>query len=1060
LLKQALPEKEKEKRMTVRRLQALFLCLGIIALLSLSSVQSQTPDWENPRVIGINKEDPHVTVVPFSDRVQALSKRREGSPFYISLNGPWKFNWVPEPGKRPADFFRTDYDVSTWKEIPVPSNWEMQGYGIPIYTNITYPFKRDAPRVMSEPPQNYTTYSHRNPVGSYRRTFAVPAGWQGREIFLTFDGVASAFYVWVNGEKVGYSEGARTPAEFNITRFLKPGQNMLAAEVYRFSDGSYLEDQDFWRMSGIFRDVFLWSAPKLQVRDFEVKTILDDNYEDATLELRAEVRNSSDQPADCALALELLDSGRPVVPPATRSATIAAGQDVNLSFSVPVKSPRKWSAETPSLYPLLLTLTGSGRQVLEIIPTRIGFRKVEITEGHLLINGKKVYFLGVNRHEHDPKTGQYVTREVMIKDILLMKQNNVNAVRTCHYPDVPEWYDLCDEYGLYLIDEANIETHGYGADPRNQLAHDPDWKECYIDRARRMLERDKNHPSVVIWSLGNESGDGPNLKAEADWIRGRDSRPVHYEGSSSNGNGQATDINSCMYPPPASLVRRAERFPDKPFLMCEYAHAMGNSVGNLQEYWDEFEKHPIMQGGFIWDWVDQGILRTDPKTGKGYFAYGGDFGDFPNDQNFCLNGLVQADRTPHPSLYEVKKVYQRIKVLDVNARNGKLSVVNKYFFKDLSGFAGSWRVEDGGVLVRKGTIPRLNTPPGGKSDISVPIGPLPAVRPGSHQVLTVSFALREKQSWAPAGHEVAWDQFVLGQGPAAAAPVASSKLQLQRGTEAISVTGQGVSVRINARNGELESYRVRDTELLAAPLVPNTWRIQNDNQYRNDYLRRYGLWKDAVEKCEVSSVTAAEKGENAVEVVAHMSLPKGQADYTMTYTISGDGRLEIRVDFAPKQGLAGFLPRLGTRMAIPQEMNRVRWYGRGPQETYWDRKTGGKFGVYSATVEELIYPYPRPQQNGNRTDVHWVSFTDATGRGLRVSGPVPFEFTARPYSMEDLAAATHDYQLPRRDFNEILLDHKQMGVGGDNSWGARVHDEFSVKVQPYSYSLVFEPIRK
>ncbi len=1047
--------------MTVWRLRVLLLCLGIITLLSLSSAQSQVPDWENPRVIGINKEDPHVTPMPFPDRAQALSKLREASPFYMTLNGPWKFNWVSEPGKRPTGFFRTDYDVSTWKEIHVPSNWEMEGYGVPIYTNITYPFKRDAPRVMSEPPQNYTTYSQRNPVGSYRRTFTVPPAWQGREIFLTFDGVASAFYVWVNGEKVGYSEDARTPAEFNITRFLKPGENILAAEVYRFSDGSYLEDQDFWRMSGIFRDVFLWSAPKVRVRDFEVKTVLDQNYQDAVLEVRAEIRNSSDQPASCTLTLELLDSGKAVVPPATRPATVAAGQMAVVSFSVPVKSPRKWSAETPALYPLLLTLTGPAEQVLEVIPTRIGFRKVEIKDGHLLVNGKKIYFLGVNRHEHDPKTAQHVTRDLMIKDILLMKQNNLNAVRTCHYPDVPEWYDLCDEYGLYIVDEANIETHGYGADPRNQLAHDPDWKECYIDRARRMLERDKNHPSVVIWSLGNESGDGPNLKAEADWIRARDSRPVHYEGSSSSGgDGQATDINSWMYPPPATLDRCVQRFPNKPFLLCEYAHAMGNSVGNLQEYWDEFEKNPVMQGGFIWDWVDQGILRTDPKSGKSYFAYGGDFGDAPTDQNFCLNGLIQADRTAHPSLYEVKKVYQRIKVLDVDARGGKLAVLNKYFFTDLSGFVGTWRLEDNGVLVRSGKLPRLNTPPGGKTEVSIPLGLLPAARPDLHQVLTVSFALAQKQSWAPAGHEMAWDQFVLAESPAAARTASSSKLQLQKSGESISVTGQGVSVRIDARNGQLESYRVGDTELLTAPLIPNTWRIQNDNQYRNDYLRRYGLWKEAVEKREVSAVTATPKGDSSVEVVARMSLPKGQADYTMTYTISGDGRLEMRVDFVPKAGLTGFIPRLGTRMAIPQKMNRVRWYGRGPQETYWDRKTGAKLGLYSATVEELIYPYPRAQQNGNRTDVRWVSFTDAAGRGFRVTGPAQFEFTARPYSMEDLAAATHNYQLPRRDFNEILLDHKQMGVGGDNSWGAQVHDEYSVKVQPYSYTLVFEPIGK
>ncbi|RPI27578.1 MAG: DUF4981 domain-containing protein [Acidobacteria bacterium] len=1047
--------------MTLCRLHILCLYVGIMTGLAFCTLQAQGPDWENPRVVGINKEEPHATLMPFADRGQALSKPRESSPYYMSLNGPWKFNWVSEPGKRPVDFFKTDYDVSGWKEIRVPSNWEMQGYGIPIYTNITYPFKRDAPRVTSEPPPNYTAYSQRNPVGSYRRTFSVPAAWQGRDIFVTFDGVDSAFYLWVNGEKVGYSEDSRLPAEFNIARYLKPGENTIAAEVYRWSDGSYLEDQDFWRMSGIYRDVFLWSAPKLHVRDFEVKTVFDANYLDAVLEIRAQIRNSSDQPADCSLALELLDAGKPLFPKQTRPATVAPGQTSAVSFSVPVKAPRKWSAETPNLYPLLLTVSGTNSQVLEIIPGRVGFRQVEIKGAQILINGKAVYFMGVNRHEHDPKTAHYVTRELMVKDILLMKQNNLNAVRTCHYPDVPAWYELCDEYGLYLIDEANIETHGYGADPRNKLAHDPEWKECFIDRARRMVERDKNHASVVIWSLGNESGDGPNLKAEADWIRARDSRPVHYEGSSSSGgDGQATDINSWMYPPPNTLARSQQRFPDKPFLLCEYAHAMGNSVGNLQEYWDEFARHPAMQGGFIWDWVDQGVLRTDEKTGKSYFAYGGDFGDFPNDANFCLNGLVQADRTPHPSLEEVKKVYQHIKVHDVDARSGKLVVENKYFFTDLSLFEGHWRLTDGGAAIRSGKLPRLNTPPRSKTEVTVPIGALPALLSGSHLVLTVSFTLPKETSWAKAGHEVAWDQFVLGEKPREALR-GSSRLELKQTSESITVTGQGISIRINGRNGQLESYQSNGLELLAVPLIPNTWRVPNDNQYRNNFVTRYAIWKDAVQEREVTSVTAAQKSDGVVEVVAKMTLPKGRADYTMTYTVDGGGGLDVKVDFRPKEGLTGFMPRLGTRMAIPKNINRVIWYGRGWHENYWDRKTGSKFASYTAfRVEDLVYPYPRSQQNGNRTDVRWLKFTDETGRGFNIYADSVFQFTARPYSMEDLAAATHDYQLPRRDFNEILIDHQQMGVGGDNSWGARVHDEYCVKVQPYTHSFRIEPVKK
>jgi len=1043
---------------------SLVLCVCLLVGISGLGLRSQAnqggagqQDWENPQVIGINKEPAHATLMPYPDRDQALTRAREASPYYASLNGQWKFHWVSEPGKRPVDFFRPDFEVSSWKEIRVPSNWEMEGYGTPIYTNIVYPFKQDAPRVTSEPPQKYTAFAERNPVGSYRRTFTVPAGWQGREVYLTFDGVSSAFYLWINGEKVGYSEDSRLPAEFNVTRYLKPGENLLAAEVYRWCDGSYLEDQDFWRMSGIFRDVYLWSAPKLHIRDFEITTKLDKDFRDAVLEVKAEIQNTSDQPGSCSVTLELLDAARKsVVPKEPRPATVAPGKTASVSWSIPVKSPRKWSAETPDLYPLLLTLSGAGNQVLEVVPSRVGFRQVEIKGAQILINGKAVYFKGVNRHEHDPKTGQYVRRDSMVKDVLLMKQNNVNAVRTSHYPNAPLWYDLCDEYGLYVIDEANVETHGYGTNSRNQLANDPAWTECFIDRARRMVERDKNHPSVVIWSLGNESGDGPNLKAEADWIRGRDPRPVHYEGSSSNSDGKATDINSVMYPPPRQLTREAQKFPEKPFLMCEYAHAMGNSVGNLQEYWDEFEKHPSMQGAFIWDWVDQGILRTDKETGKNYFAYGGDFGDFPNDANFCLNGLVQADRTPHPSLAQVKKVYQNIKVEAVDAKAGKFTVANKFFFTDLSDFEATWRAENDGAPVRSGKLGRLKIAPGQKGEVSIPM-PAPGSKPDAREVLTISFTLASKQSWAPAGHEVAWDQFELTNGRDQLT-ARSARLELKQTADAIVVTGEGVSARINAKNGELESYKLGGVELLASPLVPNTWRVPNDNQYRNGFVQRYAVWKDAVEKREIASVIATQKDPASVEVVARSSLPKDKADYTMTYTIRGDGRLHVQVDFRPRGEQGGFMPRLGTRMAIPKAFNSVQWYGRGPQETYWDRKTGAKIGRYSATVEELVYPYPRSQENGNRTDIKWVTFTNAGGRGFRVSGDVDFEFTARPYSMEDLAEATHDYQLPRRDFNEVLLDHRHMGVGGDNSWGARVHDEYCVKVQAYSYKLWFEPV--
>ena len=567
-----------------------------------------TPDWENELVTGRNKEQPHVTAaLPFATARQALKSPREESPFYASLNGKWKFNWVSEPAKKPADFYRLDYDVSGWADIEVPSNWELKGYGTPIYTNIKYPFKQDPPRVTSEPPKEFTAFNERNPVGSYRRAFTVPKGWREREVFVCFDGVASAFYLWINGQAVGYSEDSRTPAEFNITRFLQPGENVIAAQVYRWSDGSYLEDQDFWRLSGIFRDVFLWSAPSVHVRDFEVRPKLDDQYRDGRLEVEAQIVNSGAATvAHCLEAQLYSPDGRKM--PVTAQASVTAPGKVQLAAEV--ARPRQWSAEQPNLYTLLLTLRDSQGTAVEVFKQRIGFRRVEIKGGQLLVNGQPIYVKGVNRHEHDPDHGQHVVRAGMIQDIRLMKQNNINTVRTSHYPNVPEWYDLCDEYGLYVIDEANVESHGMGYD-RESLAKVPSWESAHLDRTIRMVERDKNHACIITWSLGNEAGNGVNFVKTYEWIKRRDaSRPVQYERAELDRN---TDIYCPMYATIEQMVAYAQQKPARPLIQCEYAHSMGNSTGNLQDYWDAIEQYPALQGGCIWDWVDQGIRRPTPQ---------------------------------------------------------------------------------------------------------------------------------------------------------------------------------------------------------------------------------------------------------------------------------------------------------------------------------------------------------------------------------------------------------------------------------------------------------------
>ncbi|MHB8901790.1 MAG: glycoside hydrolase family 2 TIM barrel-domain containing protein, partial [Thermoguttaceae bacterium] len=884
----------------MKRISPMLTSIAALLAAVVPSALADHPDLENQQVIGRNKEPGRATSFFYADAESALRNDRAVSPWYRSLNGPWKFNWAPDPASRPADFYKPEYDVSAWDDIPVPSNWQQQGYGVPVYTNIPYPFKKDPPRVMGEPPKEFTSYGQRNPVGSYRRTFTVPQEWVGRRVFLQFDGVDSAFYVWINGKQLGYSEDSRTPALFDITSHLVPGENLLAAEVYRYCDGSYLEDQDYWRLSGIFRNVSLWSSADLHLRDFFVHADLDENYRDAKVTVDVEVMNYSETPRKCSVESALYGpDGTVVAELSSAPLTVPAGVSARRTPApVVVQNPAKWTAETPNLYRLVLTLKDEAGKVVAATSHNVGFRKVEIRGGQLLVNGQPILIKGVNRHEHDPVKGHTISVESMIEDIELMKRSNINADRTCHYPNVPEWYDLCDRYGLYVIDEANVESHGMGYGPES-LAKDPSWKAAHLDRTQRMVERDKNHPSIIIWSLGNEAGNGVNFEATYDWIKQRDpSRPVQYERAELDRN---TDIFCPMYMTIDRMLEYASRPQDRPLIQCEYAHAMGNSVGNFQDYWDAIESHRQLQGGFIWDWVDQGMLvdvptartvadlarpgrnclvlsgagdqgvcgpvvvgddeKLDltgpftlecvvpagrpsghsplitkgdhqyhlrmgdygielvvyqgkwqslkvsyddaqladgpnritavydlenlllyvngrkvgslPYTGpldrssfpvnigrcseitsrvtslpireariygralaaeeiahvegrktdglllhldltrvgdkevplgrtKQYFAYGGDFGDMPNDGNFCCNGLVQPNRGPNPHLYEVRKVYQSVKVTPVDLAAGKILVTNKYFFINLDQFQASWALRKDGAEVASG----------------------------------------------------------------------------------------------------------------------------------------------------------------------------------------------------------------------------------------------------------------------------------------------------------------------------------------------------------------------
>jgi beta-galactosidase len=971
------------------------------------------------------------------------------SPWFQSLNGTWKFHASPRPAARPAGFFATGYDDSAWDNIHVPGNVETQGFGMPIYVNIGYAFAYD--RRNPHPPRDD------NPVASYRRTFTLPAEWSGRRVLLHFDGVDSAFYAWVNGRQLGYSEDSRTPAEFDITRQLRPGSNTLAVEVYRFSDGSFLEDQDMFRLSGIFRDVYLWSPPAVHLRDFEIHADLDAAYRDAVLGVTASVANGGDGAAAGDVSVDLLDAGGHRVASQTQSFRAAAAGEARLRVTLPVRAPYKWSAETPYLYQALLTLRDAAHRVLEVIPAKVGFRAVQIKNGRILVNGQAVLFRGVNRHEHDPDTGHYVSREVMVRDIELMKQHNVNAVRTSHYPNAPVWYDLADRYGLYLIDEANIECHGFGTNPQNRLTNDPAWTPAYVDRVQRMVERDKNHPSVIFWSLGNECGDGTNMAAAYQWIKRRDPfRPVHYEGSGSRG-GPNSDVSSFMYPSPATVVQRAQARPDVPLILCEYSHAMGNSNGGLKEYWDIFHSGTNAQGAFVWDWVDQGIRQPIPGGNGTFLAYGGWWEDrygIRNDNNFSQNGLVSADRIPHPALAAIKYVYSPLHAEPVDLASGRIRIRSWYDFvnaKDQA--AGVWEiVRDDGATVASGDLPTLDIAPRGERIVTLPLPDRlpdrsPWLTPHREYWLNVRFLSRADAPWAKQGDEIGWEQWPLPERARAAEVEARTvgPLTMQETGQLIRFTGEHFALVFDRLQGTIGSYAYRGVRLLDRGPLPDFWRAMTDNDLgawksivnraRADPALDVTVWREAGPAWAVRGVEAKRVDVRTAQVIVHADLPLVGARYTMTYTIAGSG--EVVVEGAYTNGAAPLpmIPRFGMELVVSPGLENMTWLGRGPAETYVDRAFE-RMGRYSSTVRQQWVDYSRPQENGNKTDVRWVTLTNEEGIGLLAVGDPLLSVGAMHYTKADLERAAYAFQLPARRETYLNLDLRQMGVGGINSWSA------------------------
>jgi beta-galactosidase len=1047
------------------------LCLVAFVLALTRSTIAQTsalsvPDWENPRVFGIGKEPPRANYMPFPADAAALGAG--SSSLVESLDGKWKFHWVKSPELRPVDFYKPDYDVSGWKEISVPSNWEMQGYGTPIYTNITYPFKRDFPKVTDTPDDHsWTAYSQRDPVGSYRREFTVPESWAGHEVYLLFAGVNSAYYIWINGDKVGYSQDTRMTSEFDITHRLKPGENIIAVEVYRWSDGSYIEDQDFWRMSGIFRDVTLVARTPVHVHDFQVKTPFDTEYQNATFRLSASVQNLEPNNAAATLEAKLLNASGITVFTAMRKVSVTAGKDAELAIEQPVAAPKKWSAETPYLYRLLLTLKDAKGNVLETIPWRVGFKQSEIKGNQILLNGKKLMIKGVNRHEFDPDLGQVMTRESMIADIKLMKQNNINAVRTCHYPNVNEWYDLADEYGLYILDESNVESHGYGSNEIQPISNGPEYRDAIVDRLRRTIERDKNHASVIGFSMGNEAGYGANFVAAKQWAKQHHPEFfIIYE----PGNSIHGDALTPMYAKPQNIVSYYDKYGNgRPFFEIEYAHAMGNSTGNFQQYWDVFEMQPWAHGGFIWDWVDQGIRRKGPY-GRDIWAYGGDFGDKPNDDNFNTNGLVLPDRTPHPGLTEVKKSYAAIKTETVDLLAGKVRVRNKYNFATLGFVRGTWVLEENGKTIEQGDVPVGELAPGATKDVELGIKQ-PELKPGAEYFLTIGFGLAQDEPWAQKGHVLAWDQFEMPYKTAAVPGVDESKLSALKLEEIPGycvVSNDRFSVAVDRQTGSISSFNVGGRELLTAPIEPNYWRAPTDNDRGNAMPQRQGIWELAsLHRMPGSGGVKTEQIAPGVVRISENSKPAaGDATETNIYTIRGDGSIEVEARFNPGSTPLPPLPRFGMQTRVSGDLRNVEWYGRGPHENYSDRKFGSAVGLYRDKVDNLWFGYVEPQETGNRTDVRWVTLTDAQGFGLKVSGQPLINFSAWPFRASELEhekwpvnlGHKHSAEIESSDDISLNMDYGQMGVGGDDSWGAPIHTEYLLPAKEYSYRFRLEPV--
>ena len=1022
-------------------------------------------DWENQAVSEINREAPHASLMPFDSEINVSANDFSKSPYYQLLNGKWKFKLVTKPADRPSQFFQKKFDDSAWKLIDVPSNWEMKGYDYPIYTNIKYPHKATPPTIQEE----------YNPVGSYRMEFETPANWNGKEIILHFGAVSSAMYVWINGQEVGYSEDSKTPAEFNITKYLKSGKNLLAVQVFRWSDGSYLEDQDFWRMSGITRDVYLVARNSTHIFDFQLKSGLDALYKDGIFNADITIRNLGQSAQDITIEAKLLDGSAKVAEFSKKISATSGKQSVKFDGKLP--NVKRWSAETPNLYQLVITTKDGAGKTIESLGCKVGFRQIEIKNGQLLVNGVRILVKGVNIHEHHEVNGHVQDLATMMKDLETMKKFNLNTVRTSHYPEPEKWYELCDKYGMYLIDEANIESHGMGYG-KESLAKDPKWYDAHLFRTRNMLERDKNHPSVIIWSLGNEAGDGTNFEKTSAWIKSRDqSRPVQYEQA---GTKAHTDIYCPMYATIDHMIKYSESHKDKPLIQCEYAHAMGNSTGNLQDYWDAIEKSDMLQGGCIWDWVDQGILTSKPNERKSW-AYGGDFGpkEVWTDGNFCCNGLVNPDRVPHPGAYEVKKVYQYIGFKAIDILKGQFELINKYDFTNLNHYSFDWRIEADGLVVAQGQLPSVAADAHGKTEVSVPFNLKPEA--GKEYFIIFSAKTKKAAGLVPVGYEVAYEQFQIPIRAAAITISPKGELTVEKTSEKAVIKGADFAVAFDLTKGVINSLISSGKEILneGKGPEPDFWRAPTDNDFGNGLDKRCKVWRKAGADRKLTGSKINQISKNQVNVTLNFDIPglNGEtiAKYESLYKVYGNSEIEVTNKFSAVAQNLPEIPRMGMNLQLARRYENMQWLGRGPQENYWDRNTGALVGLYQGKVKDQYWAYIRPQENGNKTDVRWVAFTDNEGNGLLSIGSPLLSVSAHHNLTEDFESPVrtvgrvvdgievvnrHISDVKERNLVSVNLDNKQMGVGGDNSWGARTHPQYTLTDKDYSYSFRLKMVRK